>query len=331
MIRLPSLNDSKSDPNRVTDRLQITYPIIQAGMVWVSGAKLAAAASEAGCLGVLGGGSLKGELLNHHIKKLQQLTNSSFAVNFPIMYEGTQHQVHQALDLGVKIFIMSAGSPKVFTSMLQKSGAQVWHVCSSPMLAKKCEDAGVDGVIVEGFEAGGHNGRDELTTFVLIPQVKKAVRCPVIAAGGIATGAQIFAALSLGADGVQIGSRFAATIESSAHQRFKQAIVDAGPSDTHLMMKQLAPVRLLKNSFYDKVKALEDAGGDRDQFMTLLGKGRAKAGMLDGDLIEGELEIGQVSGLIHDIPTTTQLVQTLIAEYEHARNHMSSLGLDTLS
>ena len=318
---------SPAQPERVTTQLGITYPIIQAGMVWVSGAKLAIAAAEAGCLGVLGAGSLKGTLLKEHICAAKHQTNQPFAVNFPIMYHGTASQVDMALDHGVKIFIMSAGSPHKFTQKIKDHGAQVWHVCASPRLAQKCEDAGVDGVIAEGFEAGGHNGRDELTTLVLIPQVKQVVNCPVIAAGGIGTGAQMLAAMALGADGVQIGSRFAATVESSAHPKFKQAVVAAQPTDTHLMMKQLAPVRLLKNPFYDQVKALEDAGGNADQLLKLLGTGRAKAGMHEGDLVDGELEIGQVSGLINDIPTAKELVHNLIQEYELARAHLSQLAI----
>lgn len=315
-----------SEPARVTTLLQTKYPIIQAGMVWVSGAKLAAAAAAEGCLGVLGAGSLHGDLLSEHIRKVQALTAQPFAVNFPIMYPGTAAQVDVALALGVKIFIMSAGSPRKFTAKIKDHGAQVWHVCASPHLAEKCEAAGVDGVIVEGFEAGGHNGRDELTTFVLIPQVKQVVSCPVIAAGGIATGAQILAAMTLGADGVQIGSRFAATIESSAHPHFKQAVVAASPTDTHLMLKQLAPVRLLKNPFYEQVKSLENAGASPEELRDLLGKGRARAGMHQGDLEAGELEIGQVSGMIHTIPSVHELVHTLAAEYEDARAHLSTLS-----
>ncbi|MCY4380912.1 MAG: nitronate monooxygenase [Proteobacteria bacterium] len=316
------------NPTKITHHLGITYPIIQAGMVWVSGAKLAAASSEAGCLGVLGAGSLTGELLSQHIHKVQKLTKKPFAVNFPIMYHGTEQQVNLALQMGVKIFIMSAGSPKVYTKRIQQTGAQVWHVTSSPLLAKKCEDAGVDGVIVEGFEAGGHNGRDELTTLVLVPQVKKAVNLPVVAAGGIASGEQMLAAMALGADGVQIGSRFATTVESSAHEKFKQAIVAAAPSDTHLMMKKIAPVRLLKNHFYQQVLSLEQSNGSTEELLALLGKGRAKAGMHEGDLTEGELEIGQVSGMISDIPTVAELVTQIISQYEQVRTHLTTLKLD---
>lgn len=318
-------------PSRVTDAFGIKYPIIQAGMVWVSGAKLASASANAGCLGVLGAGSLTGDLLCQHIQKAQKLSDKPIAVNFPIMYPGTEERVETALAQGIQIFIMSAGSPKIYTRRLQDQGAKVWHVTSSPVLAKKCEDAGVDGVIVEGFEAGGHNGRDELTTFVLIPQVKKAVRCPVVAAGGIATGAQMLAAMALGADGVQIGSRFAATHESSAHQNFKQAIVDATPSDTHLMLKKLAPVRLLKNAFYEKVKQHEEAGSSKKELTQLLGKGRAKIGMLLGDLDEGELEIGQISGLIDDILTVDSLVSSIIKEFRSAQQALTSLSLEATS
>ena len=315
-------------PSKVTDAFGIKYPIIQAGMVWVSGAKLASAASNAGCLGVLGAGSLTGDLLCQHIQKAQKLTDKPLAVNFPIMYPGTEERVEIALAQGIQIFIMSAGSPKIYTRRLQDQGAKVWHVTSSPVLAKKCEDAGVNGVIVEGFEAGGHNGRDELTTFVLIPQVKKAVRCPVVAAGGIATGAQMLAAMALGADGVQIGSRFAATHESSAHKNFKQAIVDAAPTSTHLMLKKLAPVRLLKNAFYEKVKQYEETGSSKEELTQLLGKGRAKIGMLLGDLEEGELEIGQISGLIDDILTVDSLVNSITKEFRSAQQALASLSLE---
>lgn len=313
-----------SEPSRITNLLGIKYPIIQAGMVWVSGAKLAAAASEAGCLGVLGAGSMSGDLLRQHIRQMRQSTSKPFAVNFPIMYSGTPQQIEIALEEGVKIYILSAGSPRLYTTKLQECGAIVMHVCASPRLARKCEDAGVDVIIAEGFEAGGHNGRDELTTMVLIPQVVAAVSCPVVAAGGIAHGSQMLAAMALGADAVQVGSRFAASEESSAHLHFKEAICDAAAEDTLLMMKALAPVRLLKNSFYQQVQDLEDAGGSAEELQKLLGKGRARAGMFEGDMVEGELEIGQVSGMIHDIPKVKEIVQRMIQEYESVRAHLPS-------
>jgi enoyl-[acyl-carrier protein] reductase II len=298
--------------------LGIKYPVIQAGMVWVSGAKLAAAASEAGCLGLIGAGSMKPELLRQHILKAQSLTQKPFGVNVPLLYERIEEQLDLALELGVRIFFTSAGSPKKFTPKLKSAGAIVVHVTSTPELALKCQTAGVDAVVVEGFEAGGHNGRDEITSMVLIPETKRLLKIPVIAAGGIASGASIAAALALGADGVQIGSRFACTKESSAHAAFKGAIVESKSTSTMLSMKNLVPVRLLKNDFFQQVSALESQGAGPAQLMELLGKGRAKKGMLEGDLEQGELEIGQVAGLIEDIPTVASLVKRLLSEYEEA-------------
>ncbi len=299
-------------------------PIIQAGMVWVSGGKLAAAAANAGALGLIGAGSMKPDLLKVHITKAQSLTNQPIGVNLPLLYHGIEEQIQVCLDAGIRIFFTSAGSPKKFTPFLKSHQCTVVHVTSTPDLAKKCEDAGVDAVVAEGFEAGGHNGRDELTTMVLIPQVVDAVRIPVIAAGGIADGRQLAAALALGADGVQIGSRFAATIESSAHDRFKQAICDATSASTMLVMKKSVPVRLLKNKFYEEITKLEASGASAEELEKHLGKGRAKAGMLEGKLDEGELEIGQVAGMISDIPTCKELVDRLMDQYLRAVNKMSN-------
>jgi len=293
-------------------------PIIQAGMVWVSGAKLAAAAANAGCVGVIGAGSMKPDLLRQHIVKARSLTKGALGVNIPLLYKEVKEQIDAALEEGIKIFFTSAGSPKTFTSYLKDRGCTVVHVTSSPELAQKCESAGVDAIVAEGFEAGGHNGRDEITTLALIPQVVDAVKIPVIAAGGIGDGRGIAATLALGAHGVQIGSRFAATVESSAHPHFKQAIVDAGPGATQLTMKSLVPVRLLKNQFYEKFIKLESGGASKEDLQNLLGKGRAKAGMFEGDMIEGELEIGQISALIRDIPSVADLVDRLVLEYEAA-------------
>ncbi len=290
-------------------------PIVQAGMVWVSGGKLAAAAANAGALGIVGAGSMKLDLLRHHILKAQALSTQPIGVNLPLLYHGVEEQISLALELGIRIFFTSAGSPKKYTPMLKKEGCVVVHVTSTPDLAKKCEDAGVDAVVAEGFEAGGHNGRDEITTMVLIPEVVDAVKIPVIAAGGIGDGRAIAAAIALGAQGVQIGSRFAATVESSAHEQFKQAIVAATPTSTMLAMRKLVPVRLLKNKFYEEITSLEERCAPSEEINQHLGKGRAKAGMLDGDMSEGELEIGQISGLIKDIPTCLELMTRLEKEY----------------
>lgn len=299
------------------------YSIVQAGMVWVSGAKLAAAAANAGCLGLVGAGSMKPDLLRTHLKKAKTLSSAPIGVNVPLLYHAAGEQIQVALDEGVRIFFTSAGSPKKYTQMLKDHGATVVHVCSSADQAVKCEVAGCDAVVAEGFEAGGHNGIDEITTMVLIPQVVDAVKIPVIAAGGIGSGRQMAAAYALGASGVQIGSRFVATQESSAHSNFKNAVINAKPGDTKLMMKRLVPVRLLKNKFYEEVAALEDECADKEALAQLLGKGRAKAGMLDGDLDIGELEIGQVSAMLRDIPTVANCVSELVAEYQKTIKKLS--------
>ncbi len=304
--------------NSITKLFGIKLPIIQAGMVWVSGAKLAAASANAGVLGLIGAGSMNPELLRAHLQKAKTLTKQPFGVNVPLLYAKVQEQIDTALSEGVRIFFTSAGSPKLFTKYLKDHGCIVVHVTSTPALAKKCEDAGVDAIVAEGFEAGGHNGRDEITTMTLIPQVVDAVKIPVIAAGGIGDGRAVAAALCLGVSGVQMGTRFAATVESSAHRAFKQAIIDADPTATMLAMKDLVPVRLLKNQFYQQVATYEARGATRAELEQLLGKGRAKRGMLEGDLVEGELEIGQVSGLVRDIPTVADLVTRIIREYQNA-------------
>lgn len=306
--------------NNITTLLSIEYPIIQAGMVWVSGGKLAAASANAGILGVIGAGSMKPDLLEHHIKKAQGLTShpERLAVNVPLLYEKTKEQFETSLRLGIKTFITSAGSPKTYTSWLKDQGAKVIHVTSSPELAQKCEAAGVDAVIAEGFEAGGHNGRDEITTMVLIPQVVDAIKIPVIAAGGIGDGRGIAAALALGAHGVQLGTRFVATKESSAHSHFKEIVLKAGPGSTMLSMKKHVPVRLFKNKFFEEVKKLEDQGASEEELVKLLGHGRARAGMLEGDMENGEIEIGQVAALVKDLPSVSELVKNLLSEYRNA-------------
>jgi enoyl-[acyl-carrier protein] reductase II len=296
--------------------LPIKYPIIQAGMVWVSGGKLAAASANAGILGVIGAGSMKPDLLEQHIKKALSLTAfpERLAVNVPLLYEKTREQLELSLKLGIKIFITSAGSPKTYTSWLKDQGCIVIHVTSSPDLAQKCEAAGCDAIIAEGFEAGGHNGRDEITTMVLIPQVTDVVKIPVIAAGGIGDGRAVSAAMCLGAQGVQLGTRFVATKESSAHENFKRAILNSNHSSTMLMMKNVVPVRLLKNKFFEDVRHLESICASKEEMIKLLGHGRARKGMLEGDMEEGELEIGQISAIIKDVPSVEELVERLIQE-----------------
>lgn len=302
--------------NNIQQLLNIKYPIIQAGMVWVSGGKLAAAAANAGCLGVIGAGSMKPDLLKQHINKAQSLTKNPLAVNLPLLYKDIEAQIKTSVDCGIKIFITSAGSPKKFTKFLKDNDCIVIHVTSTPLLAKKCEDAGVDAIVAEGFEAGGHNGRDEITTMCLIPQVVDEVKIPVIAAGGIVDGRTMAAAFALGADAVQMGTRFLMTQESSAHQNYKDLLKEAKFDSTMLSIKQHVPVRLYKNKFYEQITQLEKDGAPLDQIISHLGKGRAKAGMLDGDLSEGELEIGQGCSMIKDLPTVDEMVRNLLLEYE---------------
>ena len=301
--------------NEITKLLNIELPIIQGGMVWVSGAKLAAAASNSGCLGVIGAGSMKPPLLIEHIKKAKILTNKPLAVNVPILYQGAEEQIQVALDLGIKIFITSAGSPKKFTSKLKDKGCIVIHVTSTPDLAIKCEAAGVDAIVAEGFEAGGHNGRDEITTMTLIPQVVDAVSIPVIAAGGIADARGIVAAMALGAKGVQMGTRFLMTQESSAHDNYKKLLLTANSGSTSLMMKSHVPVRLFKNEFYNEVKKLEDKCASVEKLVELLGKGRASE-MHKGDMQRGELEVGQICSLIHDLPSVSEMIEKIKKDYK---------------
>lgn len=300
----------------------LEHPIVQGGMVWVSGGKLAAAVSNAGALGLIGAGSMKPDLLQHHIKKAKSLTSRPFGVNVPLLYKDVESQLNTALDEGVNIFFTSAGSPKTHTAWLKSKGAKVVHVTSNPELALKCQDAGVDAVVIEGFEAGGHNGRDELTTLVLLQQIRGQLKIPVIVAGGIGSGAAIAAALTLGADAVQMGTLFAATKESSAHENFKQAMVQAGNSATFLRMKKLVPVRLLHNPFSENIRIAEEQCASSEELSRILGKGRAKAGMLEGDLTEGELEIGQIVSSVASIPTCTELIQALVADFTRAKSRL---------
>lgn len=305
----------------ITELFGIKYPIIQGGMVWVSGGKLAAAVSNAGGLGLVGAGSMQPELLKHHLEKALAQTNQPVGVNIPLLYNKSQEQIETALQAGIKIFFTSAGSPKKFTSFLKDQGAIVVHVTSSPELAVKCQEAGVDAVVAEGFEAGGHNGRDEITTMSLIPQVVDAVTIPVIAAGGIVDGRGILAALSLGAQGVQMGTRFLMTKESSAHQNYKELLTKATPASTKLLMKATVPVRLLENKFAREIMEIEQHFHGEELKKKLdehLGKFRAKHGMLEGDLDEGELEVGQAVSLIKSIPTVEEVFQQLLLSYKTA-------------
>ena len=305
--------------NRICKLLQIEYPVIQGGMVWASGAKLASAVANQGCLGLIGAASMKPPLLREHIRKARQLHTASggqVGVNIPLLYHMAGEQIEVALEEGIRIFFTSAGSPKTYTKKLKDEGACVVHVTSSPLLARKCEDAGVDAVVAEGFEAGGHNGREEIASMALIPQVCDAVSIAVIAAGGICDGRQMAASLCLGAEGVQIGTAFAATIESSLHPDFKAAIIGAGFGDTRLSLKKHIPVRLLENAFARRVQKMEAAGASREELEAELGSGRARKGMFEGDLEEGELEIGQVSAMVKHIPSVCEYVQNLISQFE---------------
>lgn len=314
--------------NRITELFDIKYPIIQAGMVWCSGWRLASAVSNAGGLGLLGAGSMHPDVLTDHIEKCKKATSKPFGVNVPLMYPQVEEIMKIIIDMEVPIVFTSAGNPKAWTSTLQKNGIKVAHVVSSLKFAMKCEASGVDVVVAEGFEAGGHNGREETTTLCLIPMVSKSLSVPLIAAGGIACGRTMLAAIALGAEGVQIGSRFAASIESSAHENFKQLIVKANEGSTELMMKKLTPVRLLKNKFYEDVKASELQCASEDSLRTLLGKGRAKKGMFEGELEEGELEIGQVSASIKEILPAHRIMEEIWEEYIIEGKKLGSFLID---
>ena len=304
--------------NRITKLFGIEKPIIQAGMIWASGWRLASAVSNAGGLGIIGAGSMYPDVLREHIQKCRQATGRSFAVNLPLLYPDIDKHIQTIIDEGVKVVFTSAGNPKIYTPYLKQHGITVVHVVSSSLFAKKAADAGCDAVVAEGFEAGGHNGREETTTMVLVPAVCKAVTIPVIAAGGIATGRQMLASMTIGAEGVQIGSRYVASIEASSHILFKEAVINSKEGDTKLMLKQLAPVRLLKNNFYELVQAAEDRGAGKDELLALLGRARAKKGMFEGDLKEGELEIGQVSALLDDILPASKITESIWNEFQEA-------------
>ena len=304
--------------NRITQLFGIELPIVQAGMIWASGWRLASAVSNAGGLGILGSGSMYPDVLREHIQKCKAATQKPFGVNVPMLYPDLEQHMSVIIEEGVKIVFTSAGNPQTWTSRLKQEGIKVVHVVSSSKFARKAEDAGCDAVVAEGFEAGGHNGREETTTFVLVPAVCKAVSIPVIAAGGIATGRQMLAAMVLGAAGVQVGSRYVASEEASCHDHFKQAVIQSAEGDTKLMLKQLAPVRLLKNEFYKQVQEAEDRGASKLELIQLLGRARAKRGMFEGNLDEGELEIGQVSALLDDVLPAADITKNLWREFSEA-------------
>ncbi len=309
----------------ITKLFNIKYPIVQAGMIWCSGWELASAVSKAGGLGLIGSGSMYPEVLREHIKKCKAATDKPFGVNVPLLYPNIEEHMKIIIEEGVKIVFTSAGNPKTWTKHLKDHGIIVVHVVSAVKFALKCQEAGVDAIVAEGFEAGGHNGREETTTLVLIPQVRKAVTLPLIAAGGIGSGSQMAAAFALGADAVQIGSRFVATPESSAHANFKNAVVNTNEGDTQLTLKQLTPVRLIKNKFFKEVEEAEKRGASVDEITKLLGRARAKKGMFEGDLEEGELEIGQVSASIKDIKPAAQIVEELMKEFKDALDRLNSI------
>ncbi|KPH13938.1 2-nitropropane dioxygenase [Chryseobacterium sp. ERMR1:04] len=305
--------------NRISELFNIQYPIIQAGMIWHSGWKLASAVSNCGGLGLIGAGSMYPDVLRENIQKCKQATNKPFGVNVPMLYPNLEEIIQIILEEGVKIVFTSAGSPKTYTETLQKEGLKVAHVVSSTKFAVKCEDAGVDAIVAEGFEAGGHNGRDETTTFCLIPNVKQHISKPLIAAGGIALGSQMKAAMILGADGVQIGSRFAATVEASAHENWKKKITELNEGDTLLTLKELAPVRMVKNKFFNELEGIYQTGRNTEALVASLGRARAKRGMFEGDMEDGELEIGQVSALINDVLPVETVFSNLLREFEEAK------------
>lgn len=305
--------------NRITELFNIQYPIIQGGMIWHSGWKLASAVSNCGGLGLIGAGSMYPDVLRENIQKCKKATDKPFGVNIPMLYPNLDEVIQIILEEGVKIVFTSAGNPKTYTETLQKEGLKVAHVVSSTKFAMKCEDAGVDAIVAEGFEAGGHNGRDETTTFCLIPNVKNHISKPLIAAGGIALGSQMKAAMILGADGVQIGSRFAATVEASAHDNWKKKITELNEGDTHLTLKELAPVRMVKNKFFNELEGIYNVGRNSESLIAALGRARAKHGMFEGDMEDGELEIGQVSALINEVLPVETVFANLLKEFEEAK------------
>ena len=313
--------------NKVTQLFNIQYPIIQGGMVWVSSWKLASAVSNAGGLGIIGAGSMYPEVLRKHIQKCKAATTRPFGVNIPLLYPDIDQLMTIVVEMGVKIVFTSAGNPKIWTSHLKEKGITVVHVVSSLKFALKAQEAGVDAIVAEGFEAGGHNGRDETTTLTLIPAIKEKITIPIIAAGGIATGTAMLAVMILGADGVQLGSRFVASNEASSHKLFKQKVVATQEGETQLTLKELAPVRLVKNKFYHDIQTAYKKGASVSELKELLGRGRSKKGMFEGDMQEGELEIGQVSALIHDIKPVAQIIHDIVNEFNNAIGNTKELSL----
>jgi enoyl-[acyl-carrier protein] reductase II len=311
--------------NKITQLFGISYPIIQGGMIWNSGYKLASAVSNAGGLGLIGAGSMYPEVLREHIQKCKKATSKPFGVNVPMLYPNIEEIMQIIVEEGVKIVFTSAGNPKTWTSFLKENGIIVVHVVSSSKFALKAQEAGVDAVVAEGFEAGGHNGREETTTLTLIPMVKENISIPLIAAGGIATGKGMLAAMVLGADGVQMGSRFAASIESSAHIDFKKTILETQEGETLVTLKELAPVRLIKNKFFNDIQEAYANCASVEDLKTLLGRARAKRGMFEGDLVEGELEIGQIAGLIHDILPVEMIISNVISEFNSAKGSVNEI------
>lgn len=308
--------------NRICRLFGIRYPIVQGGMIWVSGWRLAAAVSNAGGLGLIGAGSMYPEVLREHIRKAKGATDKPFGVNVPLLYPDIEEIMQIIVDEGVRIVFTSAGNPKIWTPFLKERGIRVAHVVSSVRFARKAAEAGVDAVVAEGFEAGGHNGREETTTMVLVPAVRREIDLPLLAAGGIGTGRQVLAAMALGADGVQMGSRFVATGESSAHRLFKQVVTEVKDGDTDLTLKEITPVRLIKNKFYERLQELYRQCPTEEQLRALLGRGRAKRGMFEGDLDEGELEIGQVAALIDEVLPVEEVMRRILEEYAEARQSL---------
>lgn len=311
------------EKNRIVELFNIQYPIIQAGMIWCSGWQLAAAVSNAGGLGVIGAGSMYPHILEEHLQKCRQATDKPFAVNLPLLYPDIERHIALIIQYQVPIVFTSAGNPRTWTSHLKAHGIMVVHVVSSSQFARKAQDAGVDAVVAEGFEAGGHNGREETTTLCLLPLVKQAIQIPLIAAGGIATGRAMLAAFALGAEGVQIGTRFVASQESSAHPAFKQKVISLSEGDTLLSLKKVVAVRLVKNRFFEQIAKAESEGADAQTLISLLGRGRAKLGMFEGDMDDGELEIGQIAALCRDIPSAAQIISNIVNEFRISKEELA--------